>query len=241
MQYLGYIRTNYLELFSKLVGQNQYNRRARALRLLVEQLRRYWLVQKGWHLQNRYHLEAKLVLVLSYKRDKRYSNFAGKAAYGQCVRGNLKYFGYNLVAIRTLHGIPFVYDLAPANTDKQAAIETDYFYFCDIFAYKGFWGLKWQTRIFDQTNNFFWTLLCSNQKSQNSLDLDRWLKKVRERIEGGTQEFQHMGRIFERLLTKPDLGLITKVTMKITAHLFRHLLCTVFSVFVQTFEVSAAS
>jgi len=46
-QYLGFIRANYLALFPKLVDQSQFNRRARALRLLVEQLRRDWLVQKG--------------------------------------------------------------------------------------------------------------------------------------------------------------------------------------------------
>ena len=41
-QFLGYIRANFLCLFPRLVDQSQYNRRARALRLLVEQLRRYW-------------------------------------------------------------------------------------------------------------------------------------------------------------------------------------------------------
>ena len=41
-QYLGFIRANYLELFPELVTQSQFNRRARGLRLLVEELRRYW-------------------------------------------------------------------------------------------------------------------------------------------------------------------------------------------------------
>jgi hypothetical protein len=39
-QYIGRIRANYLALFPKLLGQSQFNRRGRALRLLVEQLRR---------------------------------------------------------------------------------------------------------------------------------------------------------------------------------------------------------
>jgi hypothetical protein len=43
-QYIGFIWANYLALFPKLVDQSQFNRRARALRLLVEHLRRYWLV-----------------------------------------------------------------------------------------------------------------------------------------------------------------------------------------------------
>ena len=43
-QYVEFIRANYLALFPKLVDQSQFNRRARALRLLVEQLRRFWIV-----------------------------------------------------------------------------------------------------------------------------------------------------------------------------------------------------
>jgi hypothetical protein len=49
-QYEEFIRANYLALFPKLVDQSQFNRRARALRLLVEELRRFWIVQKVWHL-----------------------------------------------------------------------------------------------------------------------------------------------------------------------------------------------
>jgi len=40
-QFLGYIRANYLCLFPRLLDQSQFNRRARGLRLLVEELRRY--------------------------------------------------------------------------------------------------------------------------------------------------------------------------------------------------------
>jgi hypothetical protein len=47
MQYIEFIRANYWSLFPKLIDQSQFNRRARTLRLLVEQLRRYWLVWKG--------------------------------------------------------------------------------------------------------------------------------------------------------------------------------------------------
>ena len=48
-QYIEFIRVNHLDMFPKLVDQSQFNRRARALRLLVEQLRRYWIIQKGWN------------------------------------------------------------------------------------------------------------------------------------------------------------------------------------------------
>lgn len=242
-QYIGFIRANYLALFPRLVDQSQFNRRARALRLLVEQLRRYWLVQKGWHLHTRYLLDTKPVPVLGYKRQKEHSDFAGSANFGRCVSRNLKYFGYKLVAISTLNGIPIVYDLVPANTDERLAAEAviDYFSFCDIFADKGFLGFKWQTRIFDQTNNLIWTPRRANQKVQNSPDLDRWLSKIRERIEGVFHEIQNTGRNIERFLAKTVLGLATRVIAKMTAHLLRHLLRIDFGINVQTFEVVPAS
>lgn len=242
-QFLGFIRANYLSLFPKLVDQSQYNRRARALRLLVEQLRRYWLVQNGWHLQTRFLLDTKPVPVLGYKRDKSRSDFAGRADYGRCASRNLKYFGYKLVTVTTLSGIPIVYDLVPANTDERAAAEVliDYFAYCDLFADKGFLGLKWQASIFDQTNNLIWTPRRTNQKYQNSPGLDRWLSKIRERIEGVFHEIQDTGRNIERLLAKTVLGLTTRVITKMTAHLLRHLLRIDFGVNVQTFEVASPS
>lgn len=242
-QYLGFIRANYLPLFPKLVDQSQFNRRARALRLLVEHLRRYWLMQKSWHMQTCFLLDTKPVPVLSYKRDKSHSDFAGNAEYGQCASRNLKYFGYKLVTVTTLHGIPIVYDLVPANTDERAAAEAviDYFSFCDIFADKGFLGLIWQTSIFDQTNNLIWTPRRSNQKVQNGPNLDRWLCKIRERIEGVFHEIQDTGRNIERLLAKTVLGLITRLITKMTAHLLRHILRIDFAINVQTFEVALSS
>ncbi len=242
-QYLGFIRANYLGLFPKLVDQSQFNRRARALRLLVEQLRRYLVVQKGWHLNNRYLLDTKPVPVLGYKRNKRHSDFAGQADYGVCASRNLKYFGYKLVTITTWNGIPIAYDLVPANTDEREATETviDYFSYCDLFADKGFLGLQWQTSILDQTNNLIWTSRHTNQKYQNSPNLDRWLSSVRERIEGVFHEIQDTGRNIERLLAKTIVGLTTRIITKMTAHLLRHLLWMDFGVNVQAFEIVNAS
>jgi hypothetical protein len=242
-QYIGFIRANYLALFPKLVDQSQFNRRARSLRLLVEQLRRYWLVQKGWCLESKYLLDTKPVPVLGYKRNKSHSDFAGSADFGRCVSRNLKYFGYKLVTVSTLYGIPMVYDLVPANTDERKAAEAilDYFSFCDLFADKGFLGQKWQTQVFDETNNLIWTPHRANQYYQNARGLDRWLSSIRERIEGVFHEIQNTARNIERLLSKTILGLCTRIIAKMTAHLLRHLLLIDFGVNVQTFEIFSAS
>ena len=107
-QWVEYIRAQYLALFPKLVEQSQFNRRARGLRLLVEEFRRYWLKQLV-NLQGRHFLlDTKPVPVLSYKRSKRHSDFAGSADYGQCAARQLKYFGYKLVMITDLTGVPIV-------------------------------------------------------------------------------------------------------------------------------------
>jgi len=241
-QYLGFMRANYLALFPRLLDQSQFNRRARALRLLVEQFRRYLIIQKGWHREARFLLDTKPVPVMGYKRSKSQSDFAGSADYGFCASRNLKYFGYKLVTVCTLQGIPIVYDLVPANTDERKAAEAviDYFSFCDFFADKGFLGSQWQALIFDQTKNLIWTPHRSNQYYQNAKSLDRWLSSLRERIEGVFHEIQNTGRNIERLLSKTVLGLCTRVISKMTSHLLRILLRIDFNVNVQTFEAFSA-
>ena len=237
-QYIEFIRANHLDMFPKLVDQSQFNRRARALRLLVEQLRQYWIIQKGWNRQTCYLMDTKPVPVLSYKRNKKHSDFLGKAGYGVCISRNLKYFGFKLVAISTMRGVLMLYDLVPANSDERRAAEAiiDQISGCDLFTDKGFIGLAWQTQIFDQTNNLIWTPRRSNQYLQNTRNLDRWLSSVRERIEGVFHEIQNTGRNIERLLTKTVLGLCTRIIAKMTSHLLRHLLLIDFGVNVQTFE-----
>ena len=237
-QYVEYIRANYLSLFPKLLTQSQFNRRARALRLLVEHLRRFWIVQKGWHLQREFLLDTKPVPVVGYKRWKGHSDFAGQAAYGRCASRNLKYFGYKLVLVSTLQGIPVVYDLVPANLDERLAAEAviDYLANSDIFADKGFLGCEWQTQIFDQTHNRIWTPKRKNQFVQNTKAFDRWLSRIRERIEGVFHEVQNTGRNLERLLAKTVVGLCTRVITKMTSHLLRHLLLVDFGIQVQSFH-----
>ena len=242
-QYIGFMRANHLSLFPKLLDQSQFNRRSRALRPLVEQFRRYWIVRKGWHLHSQFLIDTKPVPVMGYKRNKQHSDFAGSADYGHCAARNLKYFGYKLVTVCTLSGVPIIYDLVPANTDERAAAENvlGYFSFCDFFGDKGFLGFDWQTEVFDQTNNLVWTPRRSNQHYQNDKNLDRWLNSTRERIEGVFHEIQNTGRNIERLLAKTIEGLCTRVAVKMTSHLLRHLLQSDFGVNVQTFEVLSAS
>jgi hypothetical protein len=240
-QFLGFIRANYLSLFPNLLDQSQFNRRARGLRLLVEQLRRFWLSQLGVVTQTCFLLDTKPVPVVGIKRSNRHSDFAGSASYGYCVSRSLKYFGYKLVAITTLEGIPVVYDLVPAHTDEREAAEAviDYLRRCQIIGDKGFIGDFWQSLIRDETGNRIWTPKRSNQYQQNPKMMDHWLKSVRERIEGVFHELTNTGRNLEKLLAKTILGLCTRIISKVTSHLLRHLLDIKFGVKVQTFKLEA--
>ena len=237
-QYLGFIRANYLELFPELVEQSQFNRRGRGLRLLVEELRRYWAGLLGLLGQAEYLLDTKPVPVVGYKRSKRNSDFSGSADYGVCTSRNMKYFGYKLVLISTLDGIPVVYDLVPANSDERVAADAvlSHIWNSDIFADKGFIGEEWQAGHLDTQGNRIWTPKRVNQTIQNPVEFDRWLNALRERIEGAFNELQNTGRNLERLLRKTITGCITHVIAKVTSHTLKLLLRRQFGIDVQTFS-----
>jgi len=239
-QYLGYIRANHGDLFPKLVDQSQFNRRARGLRHLVEAMRRDWLMALGVDQATTYLIDTKPIPVVGYKRSKRRSDFRGSADYGYCVSRKLHYFGYKLVMITTLDGIPVVYDLVPANTDERQAAEAvlDRIANVEIIGDKGFLGVEWQTRIQQQTGNTVMTPKRKNQKIQHPDGFQRLLNSVRERIEGVFHELQNTGRNIERLLAKTVSGLATRVIAKVTAHLLKHILRSRHGIDVQTFQCS---
>jgi len=236
-QFIGYIKANYPELFPALLTQSQFNRRARNLRLLVEEMRRYWLQELGLLTQVDLLLDTKPVPVMGYKRSKKRSDFAGSADYGFCASRNLKYYGYKLVSLCTLAGIPVAYELVPANTDERLAAESVLYALrgCRIYADKGFIGEDWQARIFRHTRNRIYTAKRTNQAAQNPVAFDRWLNSVRERIEGVFNEIQNTGRNIERLLAKTVVGLATRVISKMTSHLLKFILRKFHGIDVQTF------
>ena len=239
-QYLAYIRANHRALFPQLLSQSQFNRRARGLRYLVEQMRRDWLLDKGLGQANVYLLDTKPVPVLGYKRSKKRSDFLGSADYGYCASRHLRYFGYKLVMISTVDGIPLCYELTAANTDERQAAETvlDSINNVLVIADKGFLGADWQARIQRETGNRILTPRRKNQKIQHAPDYERRLNRLRERIEGVFHELQNTGRNLERLLAKTVAGLATRLIAKITAHLFKRILREKYHIDIQNFQGS---
>ncbi len=241
-QFLSFIRANHLALFPQLCDQSQLNRRARAMRLVVEELRRAWLIELGGMGDRSLLLDTKPVPVVGYKRSKRRSDFRQSAGYGYCSARHFHYFGYKLVAVTTFDGVPVAYELVAANTDERDAAAELFGYVrsCDIFGDKGFIGADWQQEVKEQSGNRVWTAKRVNQKEQNPRWFDRLLNSVRERIEGSFNELQNTGRNLERLLAKTVIGLSTRVIAKVTSYTLKLLLRALFGLDVQTFQVAEA-
>ena len=241
-QFIGFIRANYLDLFPKLIDQSQFNRRARQLRHLVEAMRRDWLCQLGIDQHTQFLIDTKPIPVVGYKRSKKHSDFAGHADYGYCPSRKLNYFGYKLVLVSSLEGIPVLYELVSANTEERQAAETllPYFSGVEFIGDKGFLGEEWQAQIYEQTGNTITTPKRKNQKIQHPDGFEKLLNSVRERIEGVFHEIQNTGKHLEHLLAKSRLGLMTRVIAKVTSHLLKHLLRLQFGIDIQTFSANSA-
>ncbi len=237
-QFVAFLRANYRELYPKMLSQSQFNRRARALAPLLEAFRQSWLVRLGVTLTCEGLLDTKPIPVVGYRRSKKHSDFLGSADYGYCASKKMYYFGYKLVVITTLEGLPLVYDLVPANTDERQAAETllEQLSGFDILADKGFLGIDWQADIQQRTNNLVWTPKRKNQLDQQTPAFERWLNGVRLRIEGLFNELQNVGKNLERLLAKTVIGLCTRIVAKMTSHLLKYILRYNFNIDVLTFE-----
>ena len=237
-QFVEYVRANHLALFPRLLGQSQFNRRARALAPLLEEFRQHWLVRLGITLVRAGLLDTKPVPVVGYRRSKKHSDFQGSAYYGYCASRKMYYFGYKLVTICTLEGLPLLYDLVPANMDERKAAETllERLSGFSLFADKGFLGKNWQLDIHQHTNNQVWTPKRKNQTQQQSRAFERWLNGLRLRIEGVFNELQNIGKNLERLLAKTVMGLCSRIVAKITSHLLKYVLRHHFGIDVLTFS-----
>jgi hypothetical protein len=237
-QFVEFVRANFLTLFPDLLEQSQFNRRVRQVAPLLEAFRQSCLLELGITLACEGLLDTKPIPVMGYRRSKKASEFAGSADYGYCASRKLHYYGYKLVTISTLAGIPIVYDLVPASTDERKAAETllDQVNGFDLYGDKGFLGKAWQSEIYRRTGNTIWTPKRKNQLQPQSKTLERWLNGLRLRIEGLFNEIQNVGKNVERLLAKTILGLCARIVAKMTSHLLKYMLRIKFGIDVITFS-----
>ena len=272
-QFLGFIRANYGKWFPNLLERSQFNRRLRKLGNEVEILRRMWVQQLECGNENSFVIDTKPIPVVGYRRSKKHSDFYGSAnadamrpsrlaavcanALRYCAARKMKYFGYKLVVLSTLGGIPVAYELVSANTDERKAVEgvLQTVRGSEIYGDKGFIGQQWQLEVTSSTGNRIWTIQRENQHQQISCSLKRLISRVRQRIERGSprrrraqgqvslegvfNEIQNTGRNPERLLNKTVDGLATHMAIKMASHTLRLFLRDRFGIDVLTFQSSS--
>lgn len=238
-QFLGYIRANHGAMFPQLPDQSQFNRRAKGLRELLERLRQVWTQRFVSAEENVLILDTKPIPVMGYQRSKSHSDFAGSASYGYCASRKMYYFGYKLVTLTTLSGIPVVYELVPAHTDERVAAETvlTRVQACDILGDKGFIGQAWQWVMTEETGNRLWTFQRHKSKHPNPSVVKHFLKRFRRQIESTFHVIQNTGRHLERLLARSVVGLCTRLATKMTSYILTLLLKDKYGIDVRTFEM----
>jgi hypothetical protein len=239
-RYVEFIRANYLALFPKLLDHSQYNRRARSLRYLLNELRKDWAAELGVQFEQHFLLDTTPVMVVGYRRDKTHSDFRGSAAYGYCAARRLKYFGYKLVMLTTLDGTPYSFELVPAHTDEREAADEildTLPWGCHVWSDKGFIGEDWQT-AWQAQGIFVWTAKRENQKEQNPAVFDQLLNQVRERIEGAYDILKEGGRSVEKTLAITVEGLASRIIAKISSVTLRLFLRKFFGIDVLTYTVN---
>lgn len=241
-RYLAFIRANYLDLFPKLLDQSQFNRRARSLRYLLNELRQDWARELGVQWENHFLLDTTPVVVVGYRRDKSHSNFRGSAGYGYCAARRMKYFGYKLVMLTTLDGTPYSFELVPANTDEREAADeilATLPYGGHVWSDKGFLDEAWQAQWAEQEGVYLWTPKRQNQKAQNPAQFDQLLNQVRERIEGAYDILKEGGRSVEHSLAITIDGLCARIIAKISSVTLRLLLRRFFGIDVLTYTINS--
>ena len=240
-RFVCFIRADHLALFPKLLTQSQYNRRARSLQYLLDELRKEWATELGVQFERHFLLDTTPVIAMGYRRDKSHSDFRGSAEYGYCAARRLKYFGYKLVMLTTLNGTPYAFELVPANTDEREAADEildslppD----SNVWSDKGFIGEEWQAD-WSRQDVHVWTTKRENQKVQNPREFDRLLNSVRERIEGAFDILKEGGRSVEHTLAHTVKGLCSRIIAKIAGGILRLYLRRFFAIDVLTYTVNA--
>lgn len=237
-KFLGFMHGNYLEMFPDMVGQDQFNRRSRALRLIVDKLRSHLADSFGAQLASLYILDTEPVPVVGYKRSKKNSDFLGSAEYGYCKSKELHYWGYKLVMLVTADGIPIAFELVPANTDERDAAEEVLHAVNPGSIALGDKGFIDQQRQEDWKKRYgvtLYTFKRKNQHKQNPPAIQQLLRENREQIETA---FSSMDRVegLENQGAKTVLGLVTRTIAKITAYTFRKYLLRFHGIDVLAFQ-----
>ena len=222
-KFMGFMHGNYSDMFPDMVDQSQFNRRSRALRLIMDKLRCHFADELGTQLASLYVLDTEPVPVVGYKRSKKNSDFFGSAEYGYCASKKLHYWGYKCVMLVTADGTPVAFELVPANTDERDAAEEVLRAANPGSIALGDKGFIDEERQEDWKKRYgvtVYTYKRKNQDEQNPPIVQHLLSKNRRQIE---TTFSSLDRVegLEDHGAKTVLGLATRTIAKVAAYTFR--------------------
>ena len=238
LKFLGFMRGNYSDMFPDIVDQSQFNRRSRALRLILDELRCHFADELGAQLASLYVLDTEAIPVVGYRRSKKNSDFLGSAEYGYCASKKLHYWGYKCIMLVTADGTPVAFELVPANTDERDAAEEVLPAANPGSVALGDKGFIDEERQEDWKKRYgvtVYTFKRKNQHKQNPPMVQQLLNENRRQIE---TTFSSLDRVegLEDHGAKTVLGLVTRTIAKIAAYTFRKYLLRFCGVNILTFQ-----
>lgn len=216
-EFLRFIRQNFLPLFPRLIDQSQFNRRARNLCWLINQLREHLVAQMNIAQSPHQLIDGTPVQVRHWRRYGKGHWLLPEAALGHCAAKKQTYYGFRLLALTTLDGIIIGWNLFAANVDEREAAEDllgSSQNLC-VLGDKGFLDKKRQALWQEDQGLSLLTPRRKNQDSQNPKAVDALMNRTRRLIE---TTFAQAKDVFglEQPRARSLWGILSRVIAKIT-------------------------
>jgi hypothetical protein len=208
--------------FPGLNERSRYHRRKKDLWSITLAVRMSLvIIQDALQLELTGIVDSAPVPVMSYKRNKAHTNFAGMADYGVCSAKAMKYFGVKLHTIVSLAGVLMGFMLTPASPyDNQPLTEL-----LDSFAHafgklvgdKAYNDGKLQAYLQEYRNLTLLAPTKTNQEAKRTKGEQKEQNRLRlivETVNAQLQEQFHLSKHY----AKSTWGLMTRIAAKLTAH-----------------------
>ncbi len=183
--FLRYIRFNYLPLFPGLLSQSQFNRRARNLCWIINEMRRDIVDSQQWRTSPYRLIDGTPVIVRHWRRYGLGHLMLPEAALGHCAAKKETFYGYRLITLTTLEGIPTDWGLLGANVDERDGAMDLFEDYENVLTLgdKGFLDQERQGQLWENQQVTLLTPKRCNQKEQNPREWDALMNRLRRRIE----------------------------------------------------------
>jgi hypothetical protein len=238
-KFLAHLGANHSTLWSAALPEHSwFNRQGRDLSFLLESFRQALAGDLGIWEENVFLLDTTPVEVVAYNRSKKKSDFAGSAALGYCASQKKRYFGYKLVVLSSLNGIPAAFDAVPANMDEREAAQAVLPFLTSperlewraskglaagdgpeatIIGDKGFIGEDWAREQRRTYGAAIATPRRSNQHVQWPAGVNKALNRARQRVETLNGMLKNGARNVGRTLAKTVQGLASRLVARFAA------------------------